>query len=200
MKDLTGRRVFFKRKALLTLTGYWCKRWDNLELRGLLSRPYEPRFHVDQQFLEGYYVSLKRISFLWYRGLFSVGRHLQSGRYYRDPIHLSVKNLGPRELVFPRSLVGSLATLALLGDWTRYQLAASGWDQAIKKPSRSGKGPGIKLNVSAVRIAVPPPLLTRWGTQKESSSTVCLEGHVVDGPLADLELLVPIREVYWQDL
>ncbi len=93
-KTISGSRVFFKRKGHSTLRDYWCARWDNLELRRILSLPYEPKFHVTAEHLDGYYVELRGIPFVWYRGLFSIGRHLASGRYYRDPVHLPIRGLG----------------------------------------------------------------------------------------------------------
>ncbi len=122
MESIVGQRVFFKRNALHGLQSYWCNRWDELSLREILSRSYTPRYHVESEYLNGFYIKLRHIDFLWFRGIFSVGRHLKSGVYYRDPIHLSLKGLGPRQLVFPLVLVEHTDHLFLLGDWTRLSI------------------------------------------------------------------------------
>jgi len=180
------------------LRDYWCNRWDELALRELLSRNYIPRYFVETEYLDGFYIKLKYIDFLWFRGLFSVGRHLKSGVYYQDPIHLSFKGLGPRQLVFPLVLVNHLDKLALLGDWTRYQYSANGWlndSTTVVKPK--GKGINVTMRVEQVAMGYPPPVLSRWGKRTNKVETVCLKGKILAGKLASYTVDVPISEVYW---
>ncbi|MEM7335451.1 MAG: hypothetical protein AAF490_25455 [Chloroflexota bacterium] len=201
MKCIIDQRVFFKRQALARLQEYWCNRWDELILRETLSKNYTPRYFVESEHLDGLYIKLRGIDFLWFRGLFSVGKHLKSGVYYRDPVHLSLKGLGPRQIVFPFVLVEHLEQLALLGDWTRYQLCAKGWineeRSLVRVPKRGNQR--LVLNVTQVKLGQHQPILSRWGRKTCKIETVCLIGNVVDGRLKSYEVEVPISEVYWNN-
>ena len=204
MKPISGTRAFFKRKALRHLRSYWCHRWDNFELRRQLSLNYEPKYHIESEHMDGFYVKLVRLDFLWYRGLFSIGRHLASGRYYRDPVHLPLSGIGPREMVFPITLLNHLDRLTLLGNWVRYQMSAHGFLEPDQQPvwSRSLESEGEKLTVKVgeVLLATPPAVVTRWGYKSRPRQTVCLEGEVLNSSLQGLKVVVPIDEVYWNML
>ncbi len=199
-----GARVFFKRKALKLLRSYWCHRWDNLELRDQLSLTYEPKYHVEWEHMGGFYLRLRRLDFLWYRGLFTVGRHLSSGRYYRDPVHLPLTGLGPREMVFPLSLLDHLSQLTLLGNWVRYQRSAEGFlqpgEQPRPAPKRGPEGEQLVLRVGEVARSLPPPVVARWESRDSQQETVCLKGIALNTVLQGLAVLVPINEVSWKSI
>ena len=194
-------RVFFKRKALKLLRSYWCQRWDNAELRSQLSLTYEPKYYIESEHMNGFYVKLRRLDFLWYRGLFSIGRHLPSGRYYRDPVHLPLSGLGPREMVFPGSLLDHLDRLTLLGNWVRYQMSARGFLEPDQQPvwSRSLESEGEKLAVRVfdVLITTPPAVVTRWGHKAGLRQTICLKGEALNTPAQGLTVVVALDEVFW---
>lgn len=61
MRALAGARVFFKRRGLRHLRAYWCHRWDNVRLRRVLSRHDEPKYRVESEALDGYFVTLERL-------------------------------------------------------------------------------------------------------------------------------------------
>lgn len=194
-------RVFFKRKATRLLQSYWCARWDNLPLRQLLSLNYNPKYYLESEHLDGLYIKLKNLDFLWYKGLFTLGKHLPSGRYYRDPVHLPVRGLGPRECVFPATILTQLGQLTLLGDWTRYQYSAENWlkhdEQPIKISRRRTPEERLCICVDKLSVGLPPPIIGWWKLLRSTSPTVCLEGRILNSPLFGQYLKIPIDEIYW---
>src|SRR5262249_35782839 len=124
-----GARVFFKRRGLQLLRNYWGQRWDSPTIRQAVTRNYTPKYFVEALHLDGIFLKLKGTSLLWFRGLFSVGRHLRSGRYIQAPVTDSLKGLGPRQLVFPELLLHQLDALALIGGAGRYRYGADGTDR-----------------------------------------------------------------------
>lgn len=198
--ELVGARVFLKRKALMLLRSYWCRRWDHLPLRELLSRPRMHRLHVEAEALDGQYLRLRWLDMVWFRGLFTVGRHLPSGLWYRDPIHAPLSGLGPRALVFPGA-AARLEEVTLLGDWSRYQRCAEGWitpERPIVRALPPGEGPRVELRVERVTFELPAPLISRWGERTFHQPTVVLHGRTRDRVLAEHPLAVPVSEVYWR--
>jgi hypothetical protein len=198
LRPIVGARVFFKRRGWRRLRSYWCHRWDNPSLRQVLSRHDEPKYWVAREALSGYFVVLERLEFLWFRGLFSIGRHVDSGRYVRDPVHLPLRGLGPRELVFPISLTEQLDRVTLIGGWRRYQRSA-GLDPEVEADRSRWEAGRLSMAVSRLDFGVPPPLLTWWGPA-EMVKTLCLVGTALDTRLAGRELVVPLRELYWREL
>ena len=195
-------RVFFRRKSLHTLREYWLKRWDDLLLRQELSLNYTPKYHIESEYLDGFYLKLNRIEYLWYKGVFSRGIHLKSGRYYRDPYHLSSKGMGPRELVFPIKILDQLNELTLIGDWTRYQLCRleNIEEVDIVKPTRKAKE-RMQLAVDTVSMSKPPRVLSRWGEGKANPfETVCISGIALNGLYQRCRFRIPVREIHWNSL
>jgi hypothetical protein len=121
-----GARIFFKRKGLQLLRAYWGHRWDSPTIRQAVTRNYTPKYFVEALHLDGIFLKLKGTSLLWFRGLFSIGRHLPTGRYIQAPITDSLKGLGPRQLVFPEVLLQGLGALALVGVLAATDMAPTG--------------------------------------------------------------------------
>jgi hypothetical protein len=210
MESLVGQRVFFKRKALSVLKGYWCQRWDNAPLRQALSLRYTPKYHVVEELLGGYYVRLRYSDLLWYRGIFSVGRHNAQGKFTQRPVNEPVRGMGPRELIFPEALQGRLADVPLLGDLKRYLLcldtapcvpAAAGEAVALFRPEDNLKP--LWMKVDTLALAVPRPLLDRQGTPRSRGTTpvFSMSGSINNGGNAfGRKLTVPISELSWRTL
>jgi len=198
--DLIGERVYFKRQGLQQLRGYWAHRGDSPTIREAVTRRFTPRYWVDGLALDGLFLRLRRIDLLWYRGLFSVGRHLRSGRYIQAPIPHRLRGLGPRQLVFPMQLLERLDGLELIGGWRRYALSA-GLDAAAEPTWRADERDRVTLSVHAFSMARPPGLVQGFGRWRSVSArlfeTVCVTGIALNTPLAGLRLVVPIGEVFW---
>src|SRR5262245_47450 len=124
-----GARVFFKRKGLQRLRNYWGQRWDSPTIRQAVTKQYTPRYFIEALYLDGLFLKLRGTSLLWFRGLFSLGRHLPSGKYIQAPVTDSLHGLGPRQLVFPELLLRRLEALALIGGAGRYRYGADGTDR-----------------------------------------------------------------------
>lgn len=201
-------RVFFRKKALKHLRQYWLARYDDLQLRAILSKNYIPKYHVIDETLENHYVRLERIDYLWYKGAFCVGIHLPSGRYYKEPYHFSNVGIGPRELVFPIRLLDQLNNLTLVGDWTRYQLCFSGEysiDDLVMPNERATER--AKLAVDKIGFDYVYPTLSRfyypgradWKMPKPDL-LMSLSGKLKIGDRIGSRITVPLREIFWKAL
>lgn len=194
-----GARIFFKRKGLQLLRDYWGRRWDSPTIRQAVTKTYTPKYFVEAFHLDGIFLKLRGTSLLWFRGLFSVGRHLPSGRYVQAPVTDSLKGLGPRQLVFPELLLTKLDALALIGGAARYRYDAAGTDRLVS----SVAAPQERLVIGAVRFIIgrPPPLQIRWGNRAIARtfahSTICVQGTANNTPLAGQPITAPISEVFW---
>lgn len=201
-------RVFFRRKALKLLRNYWLNRYDDLQLRELLSKTYSPKYHAVEEVLDKNYLRLDRIDYLWYKGAFSAGVHLPSGRFYKEPYHYSNLGMGPRELVFPLRLLDQLQNLTLVGDWTRYQLCFLGGYslEDMVLPTLHAKDKAC-IAVDHIGFDYAYPTLSRWYYPGRMgwkipvpSMQMCLSGRLTSGDRRGIKLRVPMREIYWQSL
>jgi hypothetical protein len=199
-----GTRIFFKRKGLQLLRNYWGQRWDSPTIRQAVTRKYTPKYFVEALHLDGIFLQLKGTSLLWFRGLFSVGRHLPSRRYIQAPITDSLKGLGPRQLVFPEVLLQRLDALALVGGAGRYRYGADGRDRLDSSVlTLDKKQLEERLVIGSVRFFMgrPPPLHVGWGQWAHARvfahSTICVAGTAQISVLAGQEITVPLSEVFW---
>ncbi len=195
-------RIFFRRKALQTLRQYWMPRWDAIVLKEQLSLRYTPKYYVESEHLDGHYVKLSGIEFIWYKGALSKGVHLDSGKYYKEPFHFSNIGMGPREMVFPAKILNQLSELTLIGDWTRYQMCL---DQPINEDSlecvnfRARKQ--VRIAVDSIGISRPRVVLNnRYFRDVPKRDTICVEGFILNGKFESMRLLVPLREIHWNSL
>ncbi|MFO0660608.1 MAG: hypothetical protein U0165_12370 [Polyangiaceae bacterium] len=201
IRSLVDQRVFFSAFAASSLRRYWCNRWDNLDLRRLLSLSYEPKLFVESEHLDGVYVKLKRINYLWYSGLFLVGRHTRSGRWTKDTLHRPIAGLGPRQMVFPTSIELCLNRLPLLGSLWRYQLCFDGVAPDTPPDHEPyGSEGGLILDGCSLRFARPRPLRLYQGVSNVSRETVVVRGKLISTRQRGYWLEVPIREVLWKGL
>ncbi len=193
------QRVFFRKKVLKILQHYWLNRWDDLGLREILSIGYNPKYYCEKEVLDGNYIKLLNSDYIWFKGVFSKGIHLKSGKYYQVPYHYSNKGMGPRELVFPIKILDQLSDLTLLGDWTRYQLCTVKKEADFKlvKPNRKTKE-RARIFVRSIEFEYPNPILDRWGFQRlTTEKTICLKGTLLNAPNQDVDYLIPMREIFW---
>lgn len=196
--------MFFRRKVLKLLQHYWLRRWDDLELKKLLSLTYTPKYYCQHEVLDNFYIKLANIDYVWFKGVFSKGIHLKSGRYYHEPYHFSNKGMGPRELVFPIQILDKLDDLTLIADWTRYQLCeinsnSKGEMELLKLNYKAEKR--TRISVSSIRFEFPKPLMGYWGREHPATKkTICLVGRFLNGPRKGREYLIPMREVFWKEV
>jgi len=189
-----GDRVYLKRRARQRLRSYWGRRWDALDIRREVLRHDRPRYWIESIHLNGMYARLRRLPFLWYAGLFTVGRHLTprdpSGRsrWYQNPVHLPIRGLGPRVMVFPAVVLDRVARLPLLGTPERYT--------GIERPGE----PPASMRVRCVSFGVTHTIYARHGPRTGRTETLRLEGELADGADAGFPLVVPISEVSWKAL
>jgi hypothetical protein len=201
-------RVFFRKKALKLLRDYWLNRYDDLQLREVLSKNYSPKYHAAEEVLDKNYLRLDRIDYLWYKGAFSAGIHLPSGRFYKEPYHYSNLGMGPRELVFPLRLLDQIQNLTLVGDWTRYQLCFLDnhlLDDLVRPNDRATER--ARIQVDKIGFDYAYPTLSRWyfpgrvdWKTPRPSLQMCLFGRLNEGRMAGIKLKVPMREIFWQAL
>ncbi|MEM6927984.1 MAG: hypothetical protein AAF602_13720 [Myxococcota bacterium] len=190
-----GERVFLKRRARHQLRSYWGHRWDALDIRREILRHDRPRYFVDTVHLDGLYVQLRRLPFLWYAGVLTIGRHLaprtpdQRPRWVQEPVHLPLRGLGPRVLVFPPTILDQLGDLPLLGNAYRYTGQGS-WRTRRR----------VRMQVDRLVIGTPDPLFARFGTRLGVHQTLCLQGTTDHAAEESHVLNVPISEVYWKSL
>jgi hypothetical protein len=199
-----GTRVFFKRKGLQRLRDYWGRRWDSPTIRQAVTKNYTPKYFVESLHLDGLFLKLKGTSLLWFRGLFSVGRHLLCGRYIQAPVTDSLKGIGPRQMVFPELLLTRLDAMALVGGPGRYRYAVDGADRLASSewtPHRNQLAERMVLGAVRFFIGCPPPLHVGWGSWAHARpfahSTICVQGTATNTLLAGQEITVPISEVFW---
>lgn len=189
-----GDRVFFKRRARQALRSYWGHRYDALDIRREVLRHDRPRYYVEEVLLDGLYARLSRLPFLWYAGVFSVGRHRppkgprQRARWVQDPVHLPVRGLGPRALVFPPDILDQLHAIPLLGTHYRYTGVLAGGQERVT------------MRVHRLSIGVADPVYTGFGPRTAGEATLRLEGVMASGPEPGRGMVVPVGEVFWQRL
>ena len=58
----------------------------------------------------------------------------------------------------------------------------------------------MHLAVERLSVGPTPPVFTWHGPRRAGRPTLRLEGSVVEGPGAGLDLVVPVGEVLWQGL
>jgi len=186
------------------LRNYWGQRWDSPTIRQAVTKGYTPKYFVEALHLDSLFVRIKGTSLLWFRGLFSVGRHLRSGRYIQAPITDSLEGLGPRQLVFPELLLQQLDALALIGGPGRYRYGADGADRlASAGLMLDGKQREERLVIGSARffMGCPPPLHVGWGpwvhARTFAHSTICVQGTAQNTVLASQPITVPLSEVFW---
>ena len=199
-----GARIFFKRRGLQLLRNYWGQRWDSPTIRQAVTKNYTPKYFVEALHLDGIFLKLKGTSLLWFRGLFSLGRHLPSGKYIQAPITDSLNGLGPRQLVFPELLLHQLEALVLIGGAGRYRYGADGTNRLDSSDLTTDKKQlEERLVIGSVRffIGCPAPLHVGWGpwahARSFAHSTICVEGTAQNSLLAGREITVPLSEVFW---
>jgi hypothetical protein len=199
-----GARIFFKRRGLQLLRNYWAHRWDSPTIRQAVTKNYTPKYFVEALHLDGIFLKLTGTSLLWFRGLFSVGRHLPSGKYIQAPVTDSLKGLGPRQLVFPELLLHQLDALALIGGAGRYRYGADGTDRVASAAlALDRRQLEERLVIGSVRffMGCPPPLHVGWGqwahARRFAHSTICVEGTAQNTVLVGLRITVPLSEVFW---
>jgi hypothetical protein len=188
------------------LRNYWGQRWDSPTIRQALTKSYTPKYFVEALHLDSLFLKIKGTSLLWFRGLFSVGRHLRSGRYIQAPITDSLKGLGPRQLVFPELLLQQLDALALIGGAGRYRYGSGGVDRLESGLLMLDKKElQERLVIGSVRffIGCPTPLHIGWGqwahARTFAHSTICVQGMAQNTMLAGQEITVPLSEVFWNE-
>ncbi len=163
---------------------------------------YTPKYYIESEHLDGCFVKLKGLEFIWYKGVFSKGIHLESGKYYKEPFHCPNKGIGPREMVFPTKILNQLNDLTLIGDWTRYQLC---FENPIKeseliRPTKRAKE-RVRVSVDFIGICKPRVVLRGWWNRdKFSFETICIEGLIKNSEFQGSRIRIPLREIHWNSL